>query len=240
LQPVVEVYGPAGDLRARIGDTARVGSRAVGTLNGPTAAAWDVDGTATRLLVLERGNRRLQAFGSTGTPLGIVLTTASTPADLFLDAGRSIYVALSTTHRIDVYAPNGTPLRTIGRFGLDAAGLNGPVSIAVAGDGTLHVVDAGSATVKIFADGSYVGRYGGKDGPADGRLVAPTSVRFDGAGRAWVADAGANVIRIYGGDGAYLGQVRPQTAAGGPATPLRLAARPDGSIYASVVPAASV
>src|SRR5579864_1150184 len=149
LHHYVDAFARDGTRIARLGDPTRAPTRAVGMLNAPVAAVWD-DGGA-RLVVLERGAERLQAFDGAGAPLG-VLGSTDRGADLALDPrDRTLFVAASSAHRIEAFAPDGASRGSIGAFGTDGAGLNGPVSVAVAPDGGIHVVDVGSRTVKVFA-----------------------------------------------------------------------------------------
>jgi tripartite motif-containing protein 71 len=233
LRNYVDVFNAQGVSVARVGDADRAPTSAIGDLGGPVAAAWD--SFSSRLLILERSNARVQAFSLSGSPLGVV-TAVDRASDLAVD-GRdgTIYVAASSTHRIQVFTPSGAAVRTIGRFGVDASGLNGPVSIALGPAGTLHVVDGGSASVKVFkTDGTFVGSYGAS-GAA--RLAGPRAIRFDAEGRVWVADTFGSSIRIYDARGNALSQVSPRLSDGRPAAPVALGLRGDQSMYAAVIAA---
>ncbi|AKV03628.1 hypothetical protein AKJ09_10291 [Labilithrix luteola] len=203
----------------------------MGDLNGPVAAIWTDD---TRLLVLELGNERLQAFDATGRSLGTLASTER-GVDLALGGDGAIYVAESNAHRISVLSKDGRAQRTIGSFGTDGAGLNGPSSVALAADGALHVVDAGSASVKVFsASGRFTGSYGTS---GNGRLVGPRAVRFDTEGRAWVADAFAGSVVVYDGEGTYLTRITARTIDGKPGVPYALCPLESGTMYVAVTAA---
>jgi DNA-binding beta-propeller fold protein YncE len=235
LRNYVDFLSPSGaTIIARVGDPSRVPTRALGDVSGPVAVAWD-DGSQ-RLLVLEQGNQRIQAFGATGASLGVLVNGVS-GSDLIVDRDGTIYVASSLANRIDVFAPSGHSLGSIGAFGTGEAGLNGPASVAVSTSGNVHVVDTGSALVKVFgADGRFVRSYGGAGAPGS-RLVGPRSVRIDGAGLAWVADTFGAAICVYDAQGALLSRFTPTFCDGGPAAPTSLCARTDGTIYAAVIAA---
>ena len=236
LRNGIDVLDAAGDVLARIGDASRVPTRAVGDVSAPVAAAWDAD--AQRLLVLERGNERIQAFGLTGDPLGVV-TAVDAASDLAIDPrNRSLYVAASSTHRIQVFSASGDAVGIVGAFGMDSAGLNGPTSVALSPEGMLHVVNSGDACVKVFgADARFVGSYGAS-GEAEQRLVGPRTIRFDRAGRAWVADTFAAAVVVFDATGSFLTRIATRLADGRPAAPVALCPRPDGTMYAAVVAAA--
>jgi DNA-binding beta-propeller fold protein YncE len=225
MKHYVDVFSPNGVRQGRLGEPSRVGFGALGTLNAPIAAEWDGD----RLLVLERGNARIQAFSRVGDPLGVIAQTAL-PGDFAVDPrDRTIFVAGFSEHRIEVFGPDGLLLRTVGRFGTDRAGLNGPCSIALASDGSLHVADIGSRSIKVFsAAGDFVASYG------DGVLIHPRSIRFDAQGRAWVADTYAAAIRVFDPAGTLVATIEPRTPSGLRGAPMALSRRPDGTLYAAV------
>ncbi len=235
LNNSVEFLSPSGARIALVGDPSRVPTRALGDVNHPVAVAWDDAGQ--RLLVLEQGNQRIQAFDATGTSLGVVANGTS-GSDLLLhpDDG-TIYVASTLAHRIDAFDSLGRSLGTVGRFGTDTSGLNGPGSVAIASDGTVHVVDVGSALVKVFTAGGQFLRSYGAAGVATSQLVGPRSLRFDGAGRAWVADTFGAAICVYDAQGTLLSRFTPSLSDGGPAAPISLSTRPDGTIYAALIAA---
>jgi hypothetical protein len=234
----VDVFDPTGAPVARLGGSALAGTRSVGTFNAPIAAVWDEG--ASRLLVLEKGNARIQAVAPSGKAIAVVAETAIAPTDLAVDPhARTLYVAVPLFHRIDVLDASGRALRSIGTFGTSGSGLNGPLGAALSPDGSLHVVDAGSGRVKVFGlDGRFIGDYGAS-GSDEARLVAPRAIRFDSAGRAWVADAGGSAVRVYDAQGGFVAKITPRMPDGRVATPVALSALPDGSVYASVVAASS-
>jgi DNA-binding beta-propeller fold protein YncE len=235
----VDLLAPSGRRTARIGDPSRVPTRAVGDVSGPVAIAWD--DAAQRLIVLERGNERIQAFDGAGASLG-VLAEGVVGSDLFVrpDDG-TIYVAACLDHSVAVFSASGRSLGTVGRFGTDDAGLNGPLSVVASADGTVHVVDAGSARVKVFgADGRFQSIYGAASAAGGGAsaLVGPRAVRLDAAGRSWVADTFGAAVCVYDGLGSLLSRFSPRLSDGTPAAPVSLCARADGTVYASLIAAA--
>jgi DNA-binding beta-propeller fold protein YncE len=235
LENTVELLYPSGARIALIGDPSRVPSRALGDVNYPVAVAWDDAGQ--RLLVLEQGNQRIQAFDATGASLGVVANGTSGSDLLLHPDDATIYVASTLAHRIDVFDSLGRSLGTIGRFGTDTSGLNGPGSVGVSSDGTVHVVDMGSALVKVFSTGGQFLRSYGSAGAASPQLVGPRSLRFDGAGRAWVADTFGAAVCVYDAQGTLLSRFSPRLSNGGSAAPISLSVRADGSIYAALIAA---
>jgi hypothetical protein len=239
LRNYVDFLGSTGARVARVGDPSRAPTRAVGDVSAPVAIVWD--DAAQRLLVLERGNERIQAFDGGGRSLG-VLVDGVVGSDLAVHPeDGSIYVAATLDHRVDVFSATGRPLGSIGRFGTDDAGLNGPASVAALADGTVHVVDGGSARVKVFgSDAQFRGIYGAPAIASSGSgLVGPRAVRLDTAGRAWVADTFGAAVIVYDWLGSQLARFAPRLPDGTPAAPVSLCALADGTVYAALVAAAA-
>ena len=75
--------------------------------------------------------------------------------------------------------------------------------IAVAGDGTLYVLNRWSAEVyRLTPDGRFTDRFGGR-GDAPGQLNNPTDLALDGRGRLYVSDLGRG-IHVFTPEGNYL------------------------------------
>ncbi|QEC47079.1 hypothetical protein FSW04_05410 [Baekduia soli] len=74
----------------------------------------------------------------------------------------SVYVGDQGSHAIQVFAPDGTPLRDIGAAGTRPGELSAVGAVGVAGDGTLLVADGGTNRIVRFgADGGLLGSFGG-------------------------------------------------------------------------------
>jgi hypothetical protein len=85
LRNYFDAFDANGRRVARVGNPNRPPTTAVGDVSGPVAAAWNE--SSGRLLVLERGNARVQAFGPSGASLGVVAAVGPA-SDLALDASR--------------------------------------------------------------------------------------------------------------------------------------------------------
>ena len=201
--------------------------------NYPTSMAVDDDGT---VFVADRGNGEIERLDGSGTPRqtfgGQELTGAD---DLALESTQhQLYVSDHVEHHVRVYSTQGASLRTIGDFGLDGAGLNGPRGVAISPARELHVVDSGNGRVQVFTlDGSYRRSYGDVGGD-DVALLAPRDIVFDGGGRALVSDPPRQRLARYEAGGAFIEFVHLEDHAGRTGVPLYLAVAPDGRLYATV------
>jgi DNA-binding beta-propeller fold protein YncE len=74
----------------------------------------------------------------------------------------NVYVGDQGSHLVQVFAPDGTPLRDVGTPGTRPGELTAIAALGVAGDGTLLVADGGTNRVVRFdAGGGLLGSFGG-------------------------------------------------------------------------------
>jgi DNA-binding beta-propeller fold protein YncE len=196
-------------------ELARFGT-ATGELNHPVAGVVDPAG---RLLVLDRGNGRVQAFSAEGEHLGTLVSGLSMPRDLGLSADE-LLVCDTHAHRVQVHGLDGAFRRSL------TADLNGPMGVAVSVTGEVHVLDAGSARVQVFsAAGAPLRTYG------EGRLGHPRALTIAPDGRTLVADPSAARVHLFRPSGEYFGHFRPRRIGGGLVTPVRITPTPDRGLY---------
>ena len=81
--------------------------------------------------------------------------------------------------------------------GSGSGSFNAPADLAVAGDGTIYVTDAGNFRVQYFdAQGKYLGQWGGK-GKDPGSLGYPFGVAVGPQGSLYVSDRQENLVKVY-------------------------------------------
>jgi sugar lactone lactonase YvrE len=102
------------------------------------------------------------------------------------------------TARVTTIAGDGTPLVRDGK----QSGFSDPFGVAIAGDGTIYVADAGESNRirKISPDGNVTTLAGGSEGFADGlgasaAFNTPSALALGPDGNLYVADTGNNRIR---------------------------------------------
>ncbi len=196
-----------------------------GELNGPVDAAFGADGT---LIVLDRGNGRLHTFSSEGDPLMTFGEGLTRPGALLVDGDR-IYVCDTLGHSVRLYGSDGILQQTFGsEQGLQ---FNGPRGLAIAPDGLLHVLDAGSARVHVIdAEGSLVRSYG-EYGGEPGQMYRPCSIAITPSGQVMMTDPSSGFVHTFSLDGEFEDRFRPTNDAGEQRMPLRVSATPTGGLY---------
>ena len=176
-----------------------------------------------------------------------------TPSGLALDAAGNLYVADTGNHAIRKVTPDGSVTTLAGngtpgfRDGPAAQALfNGPLAVAVDGQGQGWVADSYNDRVRVIGSDGQVRTVAGGERPgwADGplgvsRLDTPSGLAFDDAGTLWIADTRNDAIRRIGPDGQLVTVWRsaPDVPADKPALlrrPLALAATHDGHLYVAL------
>lgn len=161
-------------------------------------------------------------FGEPGSAPGQLLQ----PRGLAIDAQGNTIVADSANHRVIVFDPAGTPIRTFGGLGGGEGQFYEPRGVAVDAQGNIFVADTWNArVVKLDPQGAFVTSWGsGTEDFGDGRVASPTDgteagnqaqpfsffgprgVAVDANGNVYVADTGNKRIVVTDGDGNYLYQ----------------------------------
>lgn len=124
-----------------------------GQVDRPVGVAFGLDGI---LYVVDRGNRRVQAFDRNGvflagsTPIEGGGPDLSDPAGIACDRFGNVYVADAGAREIVVFAPD---LRVVARLTGDAVGVGAfgePIDCAVSPEDRLYVTDAERHALVVF------------------------------------------------------------------------------------------
>jgi DNA-binding beta-propeller fold protein YncE len=103
----------------------------------------------------------------------------------------------SRRHRVEVFAPDGRHVRTIGTRGEKPGEFNFPTYAAVSPDGRLFVADALNFRVQVFdPEGNFITMFG-SIGEAAGAFDKMKGIAFDTFGNVYVVDGKAGFVQIY-------------------------------------------
>jgi tripartite motif-containing protein 71 len=200
-----------------------------GQLKSPADVAADPEGN---LWVLDRGNGRVQRFGSDGQFLAKFGTPGgeegqlNSPSALALDAAGN--VLLAENHRVQKFSASGQFLGRFGWLGVEPGQFWLPNGIAVGADGSVWVSDA-NFVQRFTAGGQFIERVG-TSGP--GQISQPQSLDVDAVGNVFVADAGNDRISVFDQEGDYLRQFG--SAGSGPGqfqSPTEVEVDSDGKVW---------
>ena len=200
--------------------------------NSPTAMAVDGEGT---VYVADRGNGEIERLNASGVYVDTFGEELFGAQDLIIDlpTGR-LYASDTTSHRVHVFTLDGRAVQTIGSFGTNGAGLNGPRGLAISQERELHVVDFGNARIQVFGlDGVFRRSFGGPD-RSGGELFAPRDIVFDAAGWAIVTDAASGRLAWFDPRGVFQRHTTPRFPKGEATNPMYLAMDGEGRLWITV------
>ena len=183
----IDIYSPTLSLNGSLGSF----GTSLGKFRTPSSVAVAVNGNK---YIADTGNSRVQlfkgaggilSFGS-GTPTAVAIAPSASP-----NAGQ-VYVANSSTNRIEVFSANGVATALV-----SAASLNNPQAIAFDTAGRLYVADTGNNRVQIF--NSNLTPFATIDGigTTEGDFSGPRGIAIDKVGRIYVTDTGHNRVRVF-------------------------------------------
>lgn len=187
----------------------RLGFRREGALTKPTGVAVDDNGL---VYVVDLGRSAIVVYDA----LGLYLRTIGgpevlhTPVSVGVTAdGSRIYVVendndRSNHHGVVAFDAAGRKVFARSERGSGSGKFSLPISVAVARDGFVYVLDAGNFRVqKLTADGLPVLTWGGI-GQRPGQFARPRDLAVDDAGHVLVTDSSFGAVQIFDADGRLL------------------------------------
>ncbi|WAK01496.1 NHL domain-containing protein [Methylobacter sp. YRD-M1] len=247
------------------------GSAIQASLKFPRDIAAGVDGS---LYIADSANNRVRRVGPDGTITTVagngtagfggdggpaMQASLNSPNNIAIGADGSLYISDSSNHRIRRVGPDGIISTVVGngtsKFSGDGgsaaqAGLNYPVGLAVAADGSLYMAELFESRVRRVGPdgiistvaGNGTAGFSGDSGPAtQASLHWPVDIAIGADGSLYISDSSNHRIRRVGPDGiistvAGIGSYGFK-GDGGPASlaelsgPSNIAVSADGSLY---------
>jgi len=174
----------------------------------PTGLMWRDDGTLavahsheSRVVFFALDGRVLGGFGEYGVEPGKFLQ----PQRIAQDRSGNWLVSefgFDLTNRVQVLAPDGAPLRTLGGRAPEKGGLTRAMGAVALDDGRTLVADQTAGLLLYGTDGAFLGPFAREPDPegalSQGVCRAP-------GGDVYVADLGLHAVRRYDADGTLRG-----------------------------------
>jgi hypothetical protein len=171
-----------------------------GQLENPMGPAMDPIG---RVYFVDRATSFVQKFESTGIPLLSFETYAARNADaIAVDSGGAIYVANSHAGTIQVFFPQGDPLRPL-RIA-PQRNSEGPFVFSIDADGRIYVPDPAGARVQVLSSHGQILRTWRVLPEAGEKAARPFAVVVDSDGDVFVGDAADGRILKFARDGVQI------------------------------------
>ncbi len=189
---------------------------------GGVPAGATVSAGAEDYLQKQRDVASVQQLGQTGVP-GTGPGQFNNPRAVTVGPDGEIYVADSGNHRIQVFSPDGRPLRQFGsmcklidrNLGCQGDGrgqFNEPWGIAVSADGSIFVADTWNSRIQKFGrNGNFIQMWGnfestGGELGKPNALYGPRSLVIGKDGNLYVMDTGNKRVQVFTQDGAFVAQ----------------------------------
>lgn len=175
-----------------------------GQLENPSGPAMDSIG---RVYFVDRATRFVQKFETTGIPLLCFETYAAREADaIAVDSGGAIYVANSHAGTIQVFFPQGDPLRPM-RVA-PQRNSEGPFVFSIDADGRIYVPDAAGARVQVLNSHGQILRIW-RILPDAGEKAAHPFAAVADSDAVYVGDAADGRILKFARDGVQIAAFKP-------------------------------
>src|SRR5690606_38161323 len=158
--------------------------------------------------------RILDTAGNLHTSVGDVGTGekdfSAAPLSIAIDSKGDVFAAIfeyrvgQENHRmVHKLARDGTKLLSFGRYGMQPGEVLYPVSVAVAPDDTVYVLDSETHLVQRFTnDGRFLSSFGGR-GKGQGTFNDPRVITVDQQGNVYVLDYGNRQVQRLSPEGVY-------------------------------------
>ena len=211
-------------------------SRRRASPSGPNGNLYVVEASSrARVSVWSRTGRFMTSFADRGTSDGQL----STPGQIAIDAGGSVYVADTGNHRIQKFTADGRYVASIGRgegLFVSPDKLSTPRGVAIAPDGSIYASDELYRRVQHYAaDGRFLGSFG-QLGTGPGQFQAPVGVAVAADGSVWVADRALSRVQRFSPSGSHLETLgQPGSGDGSFSHPTFLTLDCRGSLYVADV-----
>jgi DNA-binding beta-propeller fold protein YncE len=160
-------------------------------INPTTQDVYVSDRLSASIYVYDAQGKFLRTFAPKGD-----LGGKWAPLALAFGPDGSLYVTdvrgtSTKTHRVDVFGPDGTLVRSLG-----APGLSFPNGVMVDSHGNIEVSDSNNGRLVVFnIAGKALGVIG--SGVGEGDLGMPRGVAVDDSGRLYVVDTADHMVRVY-------------------------------------------
>jgi DNA-binding beta-propeller fold protein YncE len=188
-------------------------ARVFGSFGGAPGEFRSPDGVAIlgdgSIVVVDRGNERVQVVSSEGRPIRAFGATGSgrgefsAPTDVAVDSKDQIYVVDTGNRRIQKFDAAGRYLAEWGGLGTGPGRFTSPAGIGIDRRDRVYVAD-GSSNIQVFDPAGKALAKWGKFGRGDGLLSCPDDVAVDSRDNIYVIDSTNHRVQKFAPDHSFL------------------------------------
>ena len=180
-----------------------------GQFENPIGPAVDPIG---RVYFVDRETRFVQKFEATGIPLLCFEHPAARTADaIAVDSGGAIYLANSRAGTMQLFFPQGDPLRSM-RIA-PQRNFEGPFVFSIDAEGRIYVPDPGGARVQVFSSRGLLLKIWKILPEASEKAAIPFTAVANNDGAVYVGDAGDGRLLKFTRDGVQSAEFKAPDSA---------------------------
>ncbi len=176
-------------------------------INLPSRIVLTVSAHQGVLRVLDPEGHLHATLGDIGVGPG---SFSAAPLSVSVDSEGNFFAAIfeyrvgQDDHRmIHKLGPDGSPIISFGSYGMKTGEFLYPVSVAVAPDDTVYVLDSETHLVQRFNnDGTFISSFGGR-GTGQGNFNDPRLISVNRSGSVYVLDYGNRQVQRFNPEGRY-------------------------------------
>ena len=167
----------------------------------------------SRIVVVDRGNHRLQVLTAEGAFIATVGSERShqvnfnSPSDVAIDHNGKVFVTDSWNNRVQVLNADLTYSHCFGSKGDQPGEFHRPRGITIDANGIILVADCDNNRIQKFTpEGRQLAVINSK-GEGRGRLNGPFGLCVDGNNILYVTEYGSNTVSMFTSEGRFLGYI---------------------------------
>ena len=210
LGEFIDLWGDAADPDVTLARTDS-GLGPTGVAVGPDGLIYIADTWNHRIVVLDESGHLVREVGSFADTQDSPDSSPEPggffgPRDIAV-ANDEIYVVDTGNERVQVFALDGTFLRSWGGYGSEPSQFIEPVGIAVDPQGQIYVADSGNARISIFSNTGVPIDQWGVDAWVGNQYFEPY-LAFDDAGNLYASSSATGSVEVFDPDGIPLPAIR--------------------------------
>jgi tripartite motif-containing protein 71 len=181
--------------------------REIGSFDGAAGIAMDSSG---KVCVADKGNNRIQAFSSTGQPLGAWYSSGNAkgqlkyPSGIAVDSAGHIYVSDTGNRRIQEFDADGGFVRELASLRQCDSAFACSSGLTLDTSDNLYIADVTGNRILCFNSGGALISNWSLPASPDSTIPAPLGIARNAAGGIYAVDSSRNLVNTLDSGGSFL------------------------------------